>query len=41
LTHDAAALQDGIHDLSWGTIKRGVQTYIAERATAADGPYTQ
>ena len=41
LTHAAATLQDGTHDLSWGTIKRGVQTYVAERAIAAAGPYTQ
>jgi hypothetical protein len=32
---------DGSVDLGWDAIKRGVQTYIAERATAADGPYTQ
>jgi hypothetical protein len=32
---------DGTVDLAWDAIKRGVQTYVAERATAADGPYTQ
>jgi hypothetical protein len=32
---------DGTVDLGWDPIKRGVQTYVAERATAADGPYTQ
>jgi hypothetical protein len=32
---------DGTVDLAWDPIKRGVQTYVAERATAADGPYTQ
>ena len=29
---------DGSVDLGWDAIKRGVQTYIAERATTADGP---
>ena len=32
---------DGTVDLAWDPIKRGVQTYVAERATAAAGPYTQ
>ena len=25
----------------WDAIKRGVQTYVAERATASEGPWTQ
>jgi hypothetical protein len=32
---------DGTNDVAWDPIKRGVQTYVAERATTADGPYTQ
>ena len=32
---------DGSVDLGWDPIKRGVQTYIAERATSSAGPWTQ
>jgi hypothetical protein len=32
---------DGTVDLGWDAIKRGVQTYVAERATSSAGPWTQ
>jgi hypothetical protein len=32
---------EGTNDVAWDSIKRGVQAYVAERATAADGPYAQ
>jgi hypothetical protein len=32
---------DGTVDLAWDAIKRGVQTYIAQQATSASGPWTQ
>ena len=32
---------EGSLDLSWDAIRRGVQTYIAEQAASASGPWTQ
>ena len=28
-------------DLTWDAIRRGVQSYVAEQATASSGPWTQ
>ena len=32
---------DGTVDLTWDAIRRGVQSYVAEQATASSGPWTQ
>jgi len=32
---------DGTVDLAWDAIRRGVQSYVAEQATAPSGPWTQ
>ena len=32
---------DGTVGLTWDAIRRGVQTYVAEQATAPSGPWTQ
>ena len=32
---------DGTVDLTWDAIRRGVQSYVAEQATAPSGPWTQ
>jgi hypothetical protein len=41
--HLSASVGDhsGTMDLHWDAIRRGVQTYVAEYATAPAGPWTQ